>query len=274
MDILTTDISSLSFKVVKEKVDEININEAYNSKELIEIINILRSDKRKNVNSLGDKLQKAKEKIENEIKRVRNMYNFDKSFEGYNIIAGVDEVGRGPLAGPIVSCAVVLDLNVIDEDLILWINDSKKLNERKREELAAIIKEKALSYYIAYRDSKEIDKRGIGVCNNEVFFEACTNLKVKPDLVLSDGYTVKGIQIPNKSVIKGDTKSACIAAASIVAKVYRDNLMKEYAKKYPYYGFEENVGYGTTKHIEGIKEYGPTEIHRVSFLTNILSNNK
>ena len=146
MDILTTDISSLSFKVVKEKVDEININEAYNSKELIETINILRSDKRKNINSLGDKLQKAKEKIENEIKRVRNMYNFDKSFEGYNIIAGVDEVGRGPLAGPIVSCAVVLDLNVIDEDLILWINDSKKLNERKREELAAIIKEKVLAY--------------------------------------------------------------------------------------------------------------------------------
>lgn len=274
MDILTTDISSLSFKVVKEKVDEININEAYNSKELIEIINILRSDKRKNINSLGDKLQKAKEKIENEIKRVRNMYNFDKSFEGYNIIAGVDEVGRGPLAGPIVSCAVVLDLNVIDEDLILWINDSKKLNEGKREELATIIKEKALAYYISSRDSKEIDERGIGVCNNEVFFEACTNLKVKPDLVLSDGYTVKGIQIPNKSVIKGDTKSACIAAASIVAKVYRDNLMKEYAKKYPYYGFEENVGYGTTKHIEGIKEYGPTEIHRVSFLTNILFNNK
>ena len=142
MDILTTDISSLSFKIVKEKVDEININEAYNSKELIEIINILKSDKRKNINSLGDKLQKAKEKIENEIKRVRNMYNFDKSFDGYNIIAGVDEVGRGPLAGPIVSCAVVLDLNVIDEDLILWINDSKKLNERKREELASIIKEK------------------------------------------------------------------------------------------------------------------------------------
>lgn len=273
MDILTTDISSLSFKIVKEKVDEININEAYNSKELIEIINILKSDKRKNINSLGDKLQKAKEKIENEIKRVRNMYNFDKSFDGYNIIAGVDEVGRGPLAGPIVSCAVVLDLNVIDEDLILWINDSKKLNERKREELASIIKEKALAYYIAFRDSKEIDERGIGVCNNEVFFEACNSLKVKPDLVLSDGYTVKGIQIPNKSVIKGDTKSACIAAASIVAKVYRDNLMKEYAKKYPRYGFEENVGYGTTKHIEGIKEYGPTEIHRMSFLTNILSNN-
>ncbi len=269
MDILTTDISTLSFKAVKEMVDKIKVNEIYKSKELIYIINVLKNDKRKNINSLGDKLKKSKEKIENEIKRVRNMYNFDKSFVGYNIIAGVDEVGRGPLAGPIVSCAVVLDLNVIDEDLILWINDSKKLNEGKREELASIIKEKALSYYIASRSSYEIDARGIGVCNNEVFLEACNNLKVKPDL--SDGYTVKGIQIPNKSVIKGDTKSACIAAASIVAKVYRDNLMKEYAKKYPNYAFEENVGYGTTKHIEGIKNYGTTKIHRMSFLTNILS---
>lgn len=125
MDILTTDISTLSFKAVKEMVDKIKVNEIYNSKELIYIINVLKNDKRKNINSLGDKLKKSKEKIENEIKRVRNMYNFDKSFVGYNIIAGVDEVGRGPLAGPIVSCAVVLDLNVIDEDLILWINDSK-----------------------------------------------------------------------------------------------------------------------------------------------------
>ena len=203
--------------------------------------------------------------------RVREMYNFDKSFGDFQVVAGVDEVGRGPLAGPIVSCAVVLDLNVLDDELILWINDSKKINEKKREELAEIIKEKAVAYYIASRDSKEIDTRGIGVCNNEVFLEACNSLKIKPDLVLSDGYTVKGIQIPNKAVIKGDTKSACIAAASIVAKVYRDSLMKEYSKKYPHYAFEENAGYGTSKHIAGLKEYGPTEIHRMSFLNNILS---
>ena len=157
MDILTMDISGLSYKIVKEKVDEINVNELHDSQELINIIDILKADKRKNINSLGDKLQRAKEKIENEIKRVRSMYDFDKSFEGFNIIAGVDEVGRGPLAGPIVSCAVVLDLNVVDEELILWINDSKKLNEKKREELAEVIKEKALAYHIASRDSKEID---------------------------------------------------------------------------------------------------------------------
>ena len=211
------------------------------------------------------------EKLEKELLRLEEMKAYEKENARYELICGIDEAGRGPLAGPIVSCAVVLDLNVLDDELILWINDSKKINEKKREELAEIIKEKAVAYYIASRDSKEIDTRGIGVCNNEVFLEACNSLKVKPDLVLSDGYTVKGIQIPNKAVIKGDTKSACIAAASIVAKVYRDSLMKEYSKKYPHYAFEENAGYGTSKHIAGLKEYGPTEIHRMSFLNNILS---
>lgn len=272
MNILTTDISQLSFKVVKEEVDKIEVKELLNSSKLIEIINILKADKRKNINNLGDKLQRAKDKLQEEIQRVKSMYNFDKSFGDYKFVAGVDEVGRGPLAGPIVSCAVILDLNVMDDELILWINDSKKLNEKKREELACIIKEKALAYYIASRNSEEIDTRGIGVCNNEVFLEACNSLEIKPDLVLSDGYTVKGIEIPNKSVIKGDTKSACIAAASIVAKVYRDNLMKEYSEKYPHYAFEENAGYGTSKHVEGIKTHGPIEIHRMSFLTNILSD--
>ena len=155
MDMLTTDISSLGYKAVKEKVDKIDVNEVHNSEDLIKIIDILKADKRKNINSLGNKLQRAKDKIESEIKRVREMYNFDKSFGDFQVVAGVDEVGRGPLAGPIVSCAVVLDLNVLDDELILWINDSKKINEKKREELAEIIKEKAVAYYIASRDSKE-----------------------------------------------------------------------------------------------------------------------
>ena len=273
MELLQLDITSLSYKDVKLYIDNIDIFEERKNENIFKLIDKLSSDKRKNVKALAEKMKKEISKIEEEVKRIKKMYNFDKGFGNYKYVAGVDEVGRGPLAGPIVACAVILDLNAIDEDLILYLNDSKKLSEKKRDELEAIIKEKALAYYIASRDSKQIDERGIGVCNNEVFLEACNSLKVKPDLVLSDGYTVKGIQIPNKSVIKGDTKSACIAAASIVAKVYRDNLMKEYAKKYPYYGFEENVGYGTTKHIEGIKEYGSTEIHRMSFLTNILSNN-
>ena len=198
------------------------------------------------------------------------MYEFDKSFGDYNFVAGVDEVGRGPLAGPIVSCAVILDNKDLDNNIILGLNDSKKIPQKKREELAKIIKEKALAYYIAISSNEEIDNKGIAYSNNKVFLEACTSLKVKPDLVLSDGYLVKNLNIDNKHVIKGDTKSAAIAAASIVAKVYRDNLMNEYSNEYPGYYFEENSGYGTTKHIEGIKKLGPCKIHRMSFLKNIL----
>lgn len=272
MNQMNKDISKLNFKEIKNIVSVIDIENQYNKKEFMDMVNILSLDNRKNVKSLGEKLLREKSKIEAEISRVREMYNFDKLFGNYNIIAGVDEVGRGPLAGPIVACAVVLDLNVLDKDLILELNDSKKINEKKRYELSEIIKEKALAYYIASRDSKEIDLRGIAFCNNDIFLEACNSLILKPDLVLSDGYTIKGIKIPNEAVIKGDTKSASIAAASIIAKVYRDNLMNKYSKEYPYYGFEENVGYGTVKHIEGIKNYGPCYIHRKSFLKNILSD--
>lgn len=270
MKLLTSDIRELNFKDIKAEFDKIDVIKMYKSTELCKLIEVLSNDPRKNVNTLASRLLKEKSKIEDEITRVKKMYEFDKSFGDYKFVAGVDEVGRGPLAGPIVSCAVILDLNALEDDIILWINDSKKLNEKKREELSEIIKERALAYHVSMCTSEEIDKRGIGICNNHVFLDACNNLNIRPELVLSDGYTVKGIDIPNKSVIKGDTKSACIAAASIVAKVYRDNLMKEYGEKYPYYAFEENAGYGTTKHIEGIKKYGPCKIHRMSFLKNII----
>ena len=269
MELLNKDIASLSYKDIKQYVDQIDIENNINNKEFNELINILLQDKRKNVISLGNKLAKGKEKIITEIKRVKSMYDFDRGF-GVKYVAGVDEVGRGPLAGPIVACAVMLDLETLDEDLILGLNDSKKISEKKREELAEIIKEKALCYSISACSNKEIDEIGIGVANNLVFLNSCNSLDKKPDLVLSDGYLVKNIQINNKSVIKGDTKSASIAAASIVAKVYRDNLMKEYSKDYPNYYFEENAGYGTGKHVEAIREVGPCEIHRLSFLTRIL----
>ncbi|MGL4772488.1 MAG: ribonuclease HII [Clostridium sp.] len=263
--------SALSFKDVKCIVDKINIQEDYKTSNFQAIIDELLLDKRKNVKSLGEKLLKAKEKYENEIIRVRAMYDFDKSFGESKIVAGVDEVGRGPLAGPIVACAVVLDLEVFDEDLILEINDSKKLSEKKREELSGIIKEKAKAYCISLSDNTEIDKMGIAYCNNKVFQDACHGLAIRPELVLSDGYLIKNFSIENHSVIKGDTKSACIAAASILAKVYRDNLMKEYSKIYPHYAFEDNAGYGAPKHLNGIHEHGPCEIHRMSFLSNILN---
>jgi ribonuclease HII len=272
MDLLNIDIKKLSYKEVKSFVDNININEEKSNLEIYNLINMLLEDNRKNINVLGNKILKEKEKLEKEIIRVKHMYNFDRAFGNDKYVAGVDEVGRGPLAGPIVSCTVILDLNVLEDDLILYLNDSKKLSSKKREELSVIIKEKAIDYYIAESSNDEIDKKGIAYCNNKIFLEACTSMKVKPDLVLSDGYLVKGIKIPNKSVIKGDAKSASIAAASIVAKVYRDNLMKEYSKIYPYYDFENNAGYGTKKHIEGIAKKGICKIHRKSFLTNIINN--
>ena len=270
MEILNLDLTSLNYKEIKSYIDNIDVLKEKDNKEILELVNKLNEDKRKNVKALAEKIKKEINKIEDEIKRIKKMYNFDKGFGSYRYVAGVDEVGRGPLAGPIVSCAVILDLDAIDDDLILYLNDSKKLSEKKREELEKIIKEKALAYYISERSSEEIDKKGIAYCNNEIFIEACTSMSIKPDLILSDGYLIKGINIENKSVIKGDAKSASIAAASILAKVYRDKLMKEYSKEYPYYSFEENVGYGTTKHIKGLKEKGPCKIHRMSFLKNIL----
>lgn len=270
MELLELDITSLSYKDIKAYIDKINIFKEKNNENLSKLINKLKDDKRKNVKSLGEKIEKELNKIEAEIKRIKKMYNFDKGFGNYRYVAGVDEVGRGPLAGPIVACAVILDLNALDDELILYLNDSKKLSEKKREELELIIKEKALAYYISEKSNEDIDNLGIAYCNNQIFIEACTSMKIKPDLILSDGYLIKGINIENKSVIKGDAKSASIAAASILAKVYRDKLMKEYSKEYPYYSFEENAGYGTTKHIQGLKENGSCKIHRMSFLKNIL----
>lgn len=253
---------------IKEIISKIDFKKCEN--EIIySLINTLQSAERKNVKSLGDKLKRDYDKFLNEIERVKGLYVFDKQF-GEKIVAGVDEVGRGPLAGPIVSAAVILDLN--DEDinnLILYINDSKAVNEKKREELAEIIKEKALSYSISSCTNEEIDEKGIAFCNNKIFKDAVSGLDIKPNLVLSDGYSIKDFSLKNEFVIKGDAKSASIACASIIAKVYRDNLMKEYAEKYPYYDFEHNAGYGTKKHIEGIKQYGSCEIHRKSFLKNI-----
>ena len=264
------DIKSLKYKEIKDLVDKIDFSKELHNEKVINLAEELLKDNRKNVNSLGNKIINSREKILKEIKRVKKMYDFDRAFQGYNLVAGVDEVGRGPLAGPIVACAVILDRDVLDDEMILGLNDSKKVPPKKREELAEIIKEKAIAYHIAISSNKEIDEKGIAYANNKVFLEACTHLKCKPDLVLSDGYLVKNLDIDNKYVIKGDTKSASIAAASIVAKVYRDNLMKEYGEEYPEYYFEENAGYGTSKHIEKIKEIGPCDIHRISFLKNIL----
>ena len=263
------EIKIMRFNDIKSSVRGfMSLNPVEDNIEAYEIIsNALLDDERKNVRSLGDVVKKTIEQHEKEVIRVKGLYDFDKSF-GYEVVAGVDEVGRGPLAGPIVAAAVVLNNN--DKDLILRINDSKKISKDLREELSEIIKTKAISYSIAIKSNKEIDELGIGYCNNEIFKEAISSLNIKPDIVLSDGYTIKGFDMNNEAVIKGDTKSAAIACASIIAKVYRDKLMEEYSEKYTHYGFEKNVGYGTKEHMEAIVKHGSCDIHRETFIRNII----
>ena len=182
---------------------------------------------------------------------------------GVKLIAGIDEVGRGPLAGPVVCCAVIMPL----DDLIEGVTDSKKLTEKKREILSEIIKEKALSYSIAEIWQDEIDEINILEAVKKCMTNAVEGLKLKPDITLVDGVDTH-LKINAEYVIKGDFNSYTIGCASIVAKVYRDNLMKELSKEYPEYGFEKHKGYGTKTHIEKIKEIGPCRLHRKTFIKN------
>ena len=183
--------------------------------------------------------------------------------KGYTYIAGVDEVGRGPLAGPVVCAAVIMPLD--EASLVVGVDDSKKLSAKKREELAELIKERALWYEIALVDEKKIDEINILEATKLGMKQALESLKQKPDVVLTDGNMTLDIQFPQHSVVHGDALSYSIGAASIIAKVHRDKMMDEYAKLYPHYGFEQNKGYGTAAHINGIKEYGLCPIHRRTF---------
>lgn len=205
---------------------------------------------------------------EEELERVQKMYEIEhtKYLEGKKFVAGVDEAGRGPLAGPVYAAAVILPPDLF----IPQLNDSKKLSEKKREELFDIITEKAIAYSIASVDEKRIDEINILNATFEAMNSAVNSLSVTPDYVLIDGNRIKNMTIPHETVVKGDTKSASIAAASILAKVARDRYITEISEKYPQYGFEKHKGYGTAAHNEAILEYGPCEIHRRTFLRKLL----
>lgn len=183
--------------------------------------------------------------------------------KGYKLIAGVDEVGRGPLAGPVVCAAVIMPI----DQLIEGVNDSKKLTEKKREKLYDIILEKALAYNIHEISEREIDEINILNAVKKCMVEAVRGLKIQPDITLVDGVDTH-LDINAEYVIKGDAKSYNIACASIIAKVYRDRLMTEYAREFSSYGFEKHKGYGTKTHIESIKEKGPCRLHRKTFIKN------
>ena len=183
--------------------------------------------------------------------------------QGARYIAGVDEVGRGPLAGPVVCAAVIMPLD--DESIIEGVDDSKKLSEKKRNMLAEEIKKRALAYTIVEIDEKTIDEINILEATKIGMKKAIETLSITPDVVLTDGNMTIDITHKQHSVVHGDALSYSIGAASIIAKVYRDKMMDEYAKTYPQYAFEKNKGYGTAAHIQGIKEYGLCPIHRRTF---------
>ena len=184
----------------------------------------------------------------------------------YKYIAGVDEVGRGPLAGPVVSAAVVLPHDLVgDEDWLSVINDSKKLSESRRQMAYEIISREAVSVAVGITNASTIDSVGILPATISSMFTALRGLEVYPDFVLFDFIPLKDCEYPYRTVVKGDTKSYSISAASIIAKVTRDELMKEADEQYPGYGFSGHKGYGTAKHLDAIKRLGPCEIHRRSF---------
>ena len=191
--------------------------------------------------------------------------------KGNNLIAGVDEVGRGPLAGPVVCCAVIMSL--APEDIIDGVWDSKKLSEKKREELFNKIKEKAIAYQIEFVNEKVIDQINILEATKLCMANAINNLIVKPDVVLVDAVTKLKTEVKQIPIIKGDALSYTIGCASILAKVTRDHFMIELSKNYPEYGFDKHKGYGTTVHIAAIKEFGPCEIHRKTFIKNFIGEN-
>ncbi len=229
-------------------------------------ITAYQKDERAGVQALVKQAQNRLKKLEAETVRVENMKKYEREYGQYSCICGIDEVGRGPLAGPVVAAAVILPKDC----RILYINDSKKLSEKKREELYEVIKAQAVSIGIGMVGPRRIDEINILQATYEAMREAIGKLDPQPDLLLNDAVTIPGVEIPQVPIIKGDAKSISIAAASIIAKVTRDRLMVEYDQVMPGYGFASNKGYGSAAHIEALQTYGPTPIHRKSFIGNFV----
>ena len=209
-----------------------------------------------------ERLLKQKIKLEKERTRLREMCVYEEEYGMYQHICGIDEAGRGPLAGPVVAGAVILAKGTE----ILYLNDSKKLSAKKREELYEEILKKAVSVGVGVVDPERIDEINILQATYEAMGEAVRNLKAEPDILLNDAVTIPDIEIRQVPIVKGDAKSVSIAAASIVAKVTRDRMMAEYEYAYPGYGFAKHKGYGTKEHTESIKRLGPCPIHRRTFI--------
>lgn len=233
--------------------------------ELPALLEQFTGDERTGVQKLLASAQKRIDAFEKEIERTYQMKEYERKYDNCRYICGIDEVGRGPLAGPVVAAAVILPKDVD----IYYLNDSKQLSEKKREQLYEVIMEKAVAVGIGFADEKCIDEINILQADYVAMREAISKLSVTPDILLNDAVTIPEVTIPQVPIIKGDAKSVSIAAASIVAKVTRDRFMVEMDKMYPGYGFASNKGYGSAQHIAKIKEAGPTPIHRRTFIKNI-----
>ena len=233
---------------------------------LPEFIAEYEEDSRSSVQKLVASARKKLEAMEKEYRRIDHLKKYEKEYGQYHFICGIDEVGRGPLAGPVVAGAVILpkDCN------ILYINDSKQLSEKKREELYDIITKEAVAWAVGYASPERIDEINILQATYEAMRQAIGALAVTPDILLNDAVTIPQVEIRQVPIIKGDAKSISIGAASIVAKVTRDRLMEQYADVFPEYDFASNKGYGSAAHIAALKEYGPTPIHRRSFIKNFM----
>jgi ribonuclease HII len=240
---------------------------ASSCEDFVSFIQNYSQDERAGVKKLVESANKKLNALEKENKRIEEMKKYEREYAHLGLICGIDEVGRGPLAGPVYTAAVVLP----PDCSILYVNDSKKLSEKKREELYDVIMNEALAVGIGCNSPERIDEINILNATKEAMVQAVESLQVKPHTLLVDAVHIPGLKEYNQvSIIKGDAKSISIAAASIVAKVTRDRIMKEYAREYPEYGFDSNKGYGSQDHIEALKKYGPCPIHRRSFIGNFV----
>lgn len=252
---------------MEQKISEIkDILQAASVSELPDFISTYASDQRSGAVSLVNKAKKRLVEYEKELARTEKMKEYEKKYSSFSYICGIDEVGRGPLAGPVVAGAVILPK---DCD-ILYLNDSKQLSEKKREELYDVIMEKAVATGLGFVSPERIDEINILQATYEAMREAIGKLNPSPDILLNDAVNIPGVNIKQVPIIKGDAKSISIAAASIIAKVTRDRLMVQYDALYPEYGFASNKGYGAKMHIDALRKFGPAPIHRKSFIKNFL----
>ncbi len=253
-------------KIMKSIGEIKSILQAASFEELPEFISEYSVDERAGVQKLVETARKRIDALEKEKQRIEKLCEFEKKYSDCDFICGIDEVGRGPLAGPVVAGAVILPKDC----RILYINDSKQLSEKKREELYDVIMREAVSCAVGYATPERIDEINILQATYEAMREAIGKLNPQPQILLNDAVNIPGVNIRQVPIIKGDAKSISIGAASIIAKVTRDRLMVDYAKVFPEYDFAGNKGYGSASHIEALKKYGPTPIHRRSFIKNFI----